>query len=133
MNKNGHFRFGIGIISIFMVFVVLCFTILSCLSYMKAADDDERTKQQETYMKDYYKADGKARTILNALRKWQGRFEGEIAQAKLEEFHITQDGDQLAYQVTINLQQKLSVTLRISGNALQVNSWKTVSSEEATK
>lgn len=133
MNKQGHFRFGIGIISIFMVFVVLCFTILSCLSYMKAADDDERTKQQEAYVKAYYKADGEARAIQQKVGKLDGDFESERAMNVLKDNHVTQQGDQLLYQITINRKQKLSVTLRVDGQKLQVISWKTISGEEATK
>ena len=133
MNKQGHFRFGIGIISIFMVFVVLCFTILSCLSYMKAADDDERIKQQEAYVKAYYQADGEARAIQQKVEKLAGDFESERAVNVLKDNHVTQQGDQLLYQITINQKQKLSVTLRVDGQKLQVISWKTISGEEATK
>lgn len=133
MNKQGHFRFGIGIISIFMVFVVMCFTILSCLSYMKAADDNERIKQQEAYVKEYYKADGEARSILQDIMELNGIFKSEKAMKVLKDSQVTLQDDQLQYQIKINTKQRLSVTLQINGKKLQVISWKTISGEEATK
>lgn len=130
MKQKGSFRLGIGTISIFMVFIVLCFTILSCIAYMKASDDDERSKQQLDYIQAYYQADGKARKIQASLIAQLSNLDTDADQAFLSEAKVIRTGNEFYYEVAIRAQQKIAVTLRLEADTIKVVSWKTISSEE---
>jgi hypothetical protein len=64
MNKSG---FGIGSASVVLVFVTLCFTILTLISYTAARNGKMLADAEAAMVKSYYGADTLAEDILAAI------------------------------------------------------------------
>ena len=123
--KKGRIHFGIGMISIFMVFVVVCFTIITALTYIKASDQEELSIKHVEHTREYYVADGKARNIQGQL-EYLSKDIKELVAYCLQE-NISKDNDTYQYYVDINNKQQLEVTIYLTSLDSHVLSWKTIS------
>ncbi|WP_283607392.1 hypothetical protein [Faecalispora anaeroviscerum] len=58
---------GVGLSSLFMVFVVLCLTAFGILSFSAVRSDWDLTKKQMQSVQAYYVADSKAQQVLSGI------------------------------------------------------------------
>ena len=64
MKDKGSFKISTGASSILMIFVMLCLTTFSVLSYVTANADNKMTVKSNANIKAYYRADSEAQEIL---------------------------------------------------------------------
>ncbi len=67
MKGNSGFQIGTGVTSIFMIFVVLCLTTFSILSYTSADADLQLNKKNSSNIQNYYDAYSKLNVELSKI------------------------------------------------------------------
>lgn len=66
--KNNSFSgFGVGYVSVMMIFAVICLTILAVLSFHAADSGNALTERNAAFTAEYYAADAKAKQLLMKL------------------------------------------------------------------
>ncbi len=125
-----------GTASIMMIFVVLCITVFSVLSYVQANAQVNLVQRNQEMLNEYYQADLEALRLRNdiqrALSVNNNAWFSSPSQAWLDQ-EISEDGARLLkYEVTINDRQTLSVTLEVVGNSTEVRQWQMVSDDSGT-
>ena len=125
-----------GTASIMMIFVVLCITVFSVLSYVQANAQVNLVQRNQEMLNEYYQADLEALRLRNdiqrALSVNNNAWFSSPSQAWLDQ-EIGEDGTRLLkYEVTINDRQTLSVTLEVVGNSTEVRQWQMVSDDSGT-
>lgn len=124
MNKGGGIKsgFGIGYVSIIMIFAVICLTTLAVLSFQAADSDEKLGLKNADFVQDYYAADSQAKQVLmrldNAalLAAESGFFEDAFPSLIQEEDGVkltpVMDGIRAQYSVPINERLTLEVTAK---------------------
>ncbi len=125
-----------GTASIMMIFVVLCITVFSVLSYVQANAQVNLVQRNQEMLNEYYQADLEAVRLRNdiqrALSVNNNAWFSSPSQAWLDQ-EIGEDGTRLLkYEVTINDRQTLSVTLEVVGNSTEVRQWQMGSDDSGT-
>ncbi|MEG0423778.1 MAG: hypothetical protein RR524_04425 [Erysipelotrichaceae bacterium] len=124
MNRNKpRVHVGLGIATIFMVFTILCFTILATLSYMSAQSQNNSSLKYEKNMQEYYQGDLKANQQLKEIEKNM-----QILEAFCEEkdYDYNKVTNEIKYQVKLNHYTDLRVKLFVKDQKLIIKEWKSV-------
>ncbi|MEF9920276.1 MAG: hypothetical protein RR945_07550 [Erysipelotrichaceae bacterium] len=121
MNKNKpRVHVGLGVATIFMVFTILCFTILATLSYMSAQSQNDTSIEYDKNMKDYYVADLKANQIEADIYKNLNNLE---AFCEEKGYDYNKDTKMITYIVKMNRYANLKIELAVENEDLVVKQW----------
>lgn len=121
MKKGMHY--GIGMISVFMIFVVLSFTMLAVISFINGMDENTISIKQASYVEEFYEADAKAKVIMAKLEDSNQ----EEKMYLLNENSIEKTDDFYRYSIDVNNKVILEVELFENGDVLEVVEWATKS------
>lgn len=137
---------SIGITSLVLIFVMLCLLTFSVLSLVTARADLRLSQKNAERTSAYYDAENRANDILlsviSCIEEYKDSPDASIFYQKLRERLDGQNGilftgaDSLEYEVLLDKEQLLSVSLEISyetyddGSHYRILAWNTVSTHE---
>lgn len=141
MNNSENRRplgIGAGYLSIMMIFVVLCMTMLAALSYSSASAENRYSRRSGEYTQEYYAADLEAKRVLaeiDGIASGYSDYSDFMFLAELDglenvEYSAIPGGTEIYWQTPINDRQSISSAVRYSVNGYTVTEWKTVSAYE---
>lgn len=138
-NERKPAGIGSGYLSIMMVFVVLCLTMLAALSYSTASGEKKYSEKSAEYTKAYYAADLDAKHTLAAVDGVVSEYDNYadfMLTAELDsmdniEYETFLGGIEVSWSTPINQSQSIFCRVRFSGGSLEIISWRTGSSAEA--
>lgn len=111
---------GLGVATIFMVFMILCFTILATLAFMNAKNQDNTSKKFEQSIQEYYRADAEANHIREKIEENLQNITTFCAE---KGYYYNADLCQVEYEVEIDKFSILKVELQIEANKTKIISW----------
>lgn len=126
---------NVGSASIIMVFAVLCLTVFSVLALVTANQEWQLAQKSAIAVTNYYAADTEAeQRYLSIAELW--RSNPDPASLMEQDVTVTADDNGrllLQYNIAIDGQQQLSVTLRPDANGqLTVSQWQVTATQEWT-
>ena len=129
---------GTGYLSIMMIFVVLCLTMLAALSYSTASTENGYSQKSGEYTKAYYAADLAAKQTLAAVDNAAAKYDdytdfmllAELDEIDGVEYTPLMNGLEVRWVTPINKTQSISSMVRYSGAGYDVLEWRTVSSND---
>ena len=147
MNQNNNRSpVSIGISSLILIFVMLCLLTFSVLSLVSARADMRLSQRSADRTAAYYDAENRANDILlsviSCIEEYKDSPDASVFYQKLRERLDGQNGilftgaDSLEYEVLLDKEQLLSVSLEISyetyddGSHYRILAWNTVSTHE---
>lgn len=83
--KKAEYRMGTGATSMLMIFIVLCLTTLSILSYSTAKSDLAMTKRSLMMVETYYEAANRAQQIIAEIDAQNVKIRKDTLEAALKE------------------------------------------------
>ena len=127
---------GTGYLSIMMIFVVLCLTMLAALSYSAASAEMRYSEKSGDYTREYYAADLEAKRVLaeiDGIAAGYDDYTDFMFLAELEGVEGTEcrqlpDGVEISWSTPINERQSIIAAVKYSGRGYTVTEWRTVSS-----
>ena len=133
-SKNHSAGVSIGMVSILMIFVVLCLTTFATLSFVSARADLKLSKKASDSVSEYYAADSAAETYLAQIASqletdssWQQTV--SLSDTSLE-CSVAENNALFSYSVSVNEQKNLMVVLScpldsngIPSGELSVQKW----------
>ncbi len=140
--KNRPAGIGTGYLSLMMIFVMLCLTLLAALSLSAAESGKKFSERSAEYTKEYYAADLAAKEKLAEIDAIVSKYEDyndflllaelvEIDGLKRVEYAQMPDGLEVSFLTAINERQNISLKVKFSGDGFEVLSRRTVSAYEA--
>lgn len=115
-NSGRRRFFGTGIISVLMVFLVLCFTTFGVLSLVSAQADMRLSERNADNVTDFYNADRIAKTVLSSLEKQRAAgYLAGISELKVNHGGLeisclfNDDGNAVAFTLPVGEYVELSV------------------------
>jgi len=127
-------RINIGILSLVVIFSVLCLAIFSVLALSSAIVEKNLSEKGAASVEEYYEADFKAAEYADRLKELYnltGGFEDISIDLSLE-IRDTLDSRQVSYTVPINENQAISVIIEFSDDKIKIEEWKVVQTGEWT-
>lgn len=132
---------GVGYLSIMMIFVVLCLTMLAALSYSTASNENKYSEKSAAYTKAYYTADLEAKRTLaevDGIVSGYGDYTDFMLTAELDgieniEYESVFGGIEVSWSTPINQSQSIFSRVRFSGGSFEIISWQTGSVTETEK
>ncbi|MCH5194428.1 MAG: hypothetical protein J1F11_10735 [Oscillospiraceae bacterium] len=129
---------GTGYLSIMMIFVVLCLTMLAALSYSTASTENGYSQKSGEYTKAYYAADLSAKQTLAAVDNAAAKYDdytdfmllAELDEIEGVEYTTLMDGLEVRWVTPVNKSQSISSVIRYSGVGFEVLEWRTVSAND---
>lgn len=137
---------SIGITSLVLIFVMLCLLTFSVLSLVTARADLRLSQKNAERTSSYYDAENRANDILlsviSCIEEYKDSPDASVFYQKLRERLDGQNGilftgaDSLEYEILLDKEQLLSVSLEISyetyddGSHYRILAWNTVSTHE---
>jgi hypothetical protein len=101
-NKNLHSASGIGVVTLFVILLILCLTVFSVLTFASANADMRLSEKNSEMVKAYYAADNAAARIsaeVSAFWKQGAPKPGARAIEALEEEIASYEGAEVTYAV----------------------------------
>ena len=142
MNNNEENKrpagIGTGYLSIMMIFVVLCLTMLAALSYSAASAEKGYSVKSGDYTREYYAADLEAKRVLAEIDGIAAEYDdytdfmflAELDEIDGVEYASLPGKVEISWLTPINERQSISASVRYSGGGYVITSWQTVSSSE---
>lgn len=129
---------GVGYLSIMMIFVVLCLTMLAALSYSTASNENKYSEKSAAYTKAYYTADLEAKRTLaevDGIVSGYGDYTdfmllGELDGMENIRYESVLGGIEVSWSTPVNQTQSIFSRVRFSGGSFEIISWRTGSSFE---
>ncbi|MCM1328958.1 MAG: hypothetical protein NC253_05895 [Ruminococcus sp.] len=129
---------GTGYLSIMMIFVVLCLTMLAALSYSTASGENRYSQKSAEYTKSYYAADLAAKRVLaevDGVVSGYGDPADFLLLAELDGMeNITYEnvfgGIEVSWSTPINSTQSIFSRVKFTGEGFEIISWRTGSTAE---
>ncbi len=130
---------GTGYLSLMMIFVMLCLTLLAALSLSAAESGKKFSERSAEYTKEYYAADLAAKERLaeiDAAVSGYADYSDFMLLAELDrmegvEYIQTPAGLEVSFLTAINERQSISLKVKFSQGGFEVLSRRTVSTAEA--
>lgn len=129
---------GVGYLSVMMIFVTLCLTMLAALSCSTAENQRRYSEKSAEYTREYYAADLAAKEVLaevyGAVSEY-GDYTDFMLLAELDgiediEYSSVRDGLTVNWKTPVNDTQSIFCEVKFSGGDYRILSWQTVSSAE---
>ncbi|MGI5937098.1 MAG: hypothetical protein ACOX7I_09965 [Oscillospiraceae bacterium] len=119
-----------GIMSVTVIFAVLCLTVFAVLSLMTAKSQAKQAEKEAAALVDYYEADGQCATFTRKLhRLWKSGSDIQELKARAEELGGTcqKEGDVLtvSYTAIIDNARQLDISFEISASSFEIFKWQT--------
>ncbi|MDE6132710.1 MAG: hypothetical protein K2G04_04970 [Oscillospiraceae bacterium] len=138
-NERKPAGIGSGYLSVMMIFVVLCLTMLAALSYSTATGEKKYSEKSAEYTKAYYAADLEAKRTLAAVDgvvSGYSDYADFMLTAELDgmeniEYKTVFGGIEVSWSTPINQSQSIFCRVRFSGGGFEIISWRTGSAAEA--
>lgn len=132
---------GTGYLSLMMVFVMLCLTMLAALSLSAAENGKKFSERSAEYTKEYYAADLAAKETLAEIDGIIGKYSdyGDFMLiAELDgldgiEYEQVMGGAEVSWLTPINERQSIYCKVKFSNGGFEILSRRTVSSAESTE
>ena len=129
---------GTGYLSIMMIFVVLCLTMLAALSYSAASAEKRYSDKSGEYTREYYAADLEAKRVLAEIDSIAAEYDdysdfmflSELDEIDGAEYEMIPGGVEISWLTPINERQSISSSVKYSGRGYTITEWRTVSSSE---
>ncbi len=133
-NKNRPAGIGTGYLSLMMIFVVLCLTMLAALSFSAAESERKYSEKSAAYTKAYYEADTQAKKTLALVAETVSGYTDYsdfIMLSKLDEidgisYESRPDRIDISWTTAINGSQSIYSDITVSDNGTTVNEWRTI-------
>ncbi len=124
MKKNKVYNLGIGTTSILIIFIVVCLTILSILSYMVTNTDYKVTNTKKDYNMMYHVADGKAidkmariDEILYKIASKDMKFndvKAKMLLANIDGIEVDYSSNEISYDILVRNSAYINVVLDVN-------------------
>lgn len=117
LRKRGAGGIGLGAVSILAVFVVLCMTVFSILSFTSARADQTLSEKNAQAVQEYYQAESEAEEKLGILLR-EKTIEDLLEAAVQEGCEISNEGRNhlVSYVIKVNEIQDLYVEIAWNGD-----------------
>ena len=117
LRKRGAGGIGLGAVSILAVFVVLCMTVFSILSFTSARADQKLSEKNAQAVQEYYQAESEAEEKLGILLR-EKTIEDLLEAAVQEGCEISNEGwnHLVSYVIKVNEIQDLYVEIAWNGD-----------------
>lgn len=131
---------GTGYLSIMMIFVVLCLTMLAALSYSTAQNEQKYSEKSGDYTKAYYAADLEAKRVLAAVDAVASEYDNytdfmffaELDEIDGVDYMPLPDGIEISWTTPINNRQSIRAAVKYSAGRYEITDWRTVYAEYET-
>lgn len=131
---------GTGYLSIMMIFVVLCLTMLAALSYSTAQNEQKYSEKSGDYTKAYYAADLEAKRVLAAVDAVASEYDNytdfmffaELDEIDGVDYMPLPDGIEISWTTPINNRQSIRAAVKYSAGRYEINEWRTVYADYET-
>ncbi len=140
MEKNNTRPAGIGTgyLSLMMIFVVLCLTMLAALSFSAAESERKYSEKAAEYTKVYYEADARAKYTLAKVAEAVGNYTdysdfmliGELDGIGGLTYESRPDRIDISWTTKINDRQSIYSEIRITEAGLDITDWRTIQGSE---
>lgn len=132
---------GVGYLSVMMIFVTLCLTMLAALSCSTAENQRRYSEKSAEYTREYYAADLAAKRVLAEVRdvvSEYGDYTDFMLLAELDgmeaiEYGSVRDGLTVNWKTPVNTSQSIYCEVKFSGGNYKILSWQTVSAADTTE
>lgn len=124
MKKNKVYNLGIGTTSILIIFIVVCLTILSVLSYMVTNTDYKVTNTKKEYNMMYHEADSKAidkmaqiDDVLYKIASKNMKFnevKAKMLLANIDGIEVDYSSNEISYDIHVRNNAYISVVLDVN-------------------
>ncbi len=111
MRDKGFGSIGVGLSSIILIGVVLCFTVFAALALVSANNDAVLNDRSVAAVKAYYAADAAAQSMISDINELAASGSDKLPDG------VTREGERLCFSVPIDNTRMLSVELEYDGNA----------------
>lgn len=133
-NNSRPAGIGTGYLSLMMIFVVLCLTILAALSFSAAESERKYSEKSASYTKAYYDADTRAKQTLAVVAETVGDytdFSDFMLMSELDaiegiSYESRPDRIEISWITAINDRQNILSVITFSDNGLAVTDWRTI-------
>jgi len=128
---------GTGYLSLMMIFVLLCLTMLAALSFSAAESERKYSEKSAAYTKAYYEADTLAKKKLADVAETVAGYTDYSDFMLLSELDAIEgisyenppDGIDINWTTAINDRQSIYSEIRITDAGLDIISWRTIQGE----
>lgn len=125
---------GTGYLSLMMIFVVLCLTMLAALSFSAAESERKYSEKSAAYTKAYYAADTQAKKMLALVTETAGSYTDYSDFMLLSEldgiegisYKSRPDRIDISWTTAINDRQGIYSAISISDSGTAVTDWRTI-------
>jgi len=135
-----------GSVSLLMIFIVLCLTILSTLSLSGALGEYQYSQKIAQHHADYYRASGSASRMLRKIDQvlelahtehpddYYSAAEQQLAQMEGLEIDLTAESPSITYQISVDDSQSLQITMALNApdeldkGYYRITAWQEISS-----
>ena len=135
-----------GSVSLLMIFIVLCLTILSTLSLSGALGEYQYSQKIAQHHADYYRASGSASRMLRKIDQvlelahtehpddYYSTGVLQLAQMEGLEIDLTAESPSITYQISVDDSQSLQITLALNApdeldkGYYRITAWQEISS-----
>ncbi len=133
-NNSRPAGIGTGYLSLMMIFVVLCLTILAALSFSAAESERKYSEKSAAYTKAYYEADTRAKQTYAQLSETVSSYTdysdfmllGELDAKEGISYECYPDRIDISWSTPINERQSIYSAISISDNGTAVTDWRTI-------
>ena len=128
---------GTGYLSLMMIFVVLCLTILAALSFSAAESEKKYSEKSAAYTKAYYEADTLAKYTLAQVAETVKNYTdysdfmllGELDEIEGISYESRPDRIDISWSTAINEKQSIYSSVTITDEGLSITAWRTIQGE----
>ena len=133
-NNSRPAGIGTGYLSLMMIFVVLCLTILAALSFSAAESERKYSEKSAAYTKAYSEADTRAKQTLAQVAETVNSYTdysdfmllGELDAIEGISYDSYPDRIDISWSTPINERQSIYSAISISDNGTAVTDWRTI-------
>lgn len=137
-NKSRPAGIGTGYLSLMMIFVVLCLTILAALSFSAAESERKYSEKSAAYTKAYYEADTRAKLTLAMVTEIASEYEdysdfmllAELDEVEGASYESYPDRIEISWTTEINERQSIYSAVTVSDNGADITDWRTIQGDE---
>lgn len=148
MKKTLYPVTNLGSVSLLMVFIVLCLTVLSTLSLSGALSEYQYSRKLAQHHADYYRASGSACRMLKEIDRildlahtehpddYYRAASQELALLEGVEADLTSQSPSITYQIPVDDSQSLQITLALNApdepeqGYYRITAWQEIPSSE---
>ncbi len=126
---NGRTYLGTGVASILVALIILTLSCFAALTYLTADSKMDVSEKSRTYCDEYYKAETTASELLDTVSSHKATSsKGETSSYDTASgtVVVTRAGNYISFLVPMNKKQNLEVEANVSGESVDISTWKVV-------